>query len=219
MTGYYKEKLAADKLRRVYEIAPPRIRQYLEAEISFVLDHINPADVVLELGCGYGRVLGRLADKATLAIGIDTSKHSLRLVDRRRMPVVLSNAASLGLCDNSFDTVACIQNGISAFHVDQRRLIKEAIRITHPGGTILFSSYSEKFWNDRLGWFEIQAQHGLLGEIDYDATGNGVIVCKDGFTASTVTPDQFRDLVSDLGVNPVIEEVDGSSLFCIITLP
>jgi hypothetical protein len=36
---------------------------------------------------------------------------------------------------------------------------------------MLFSTYCERFWEERLKWFEIQAQHGLIGEIDYHATG------------------------------------------------
>jgi len=217
MSGYYDEKLSAEKLRRVYEIAPPRVRQYLEAEIAFVLDHIKPTDTVLELGCGYGRVLERMAQKAAFAVGIDTSLASLRLIDRQQTPVVLTDVANPSFRDGAFDLVICIQNGISAFHVDQRSLISEALRIARHGGTILFSSYSDKFWDDRLRWFELQAQHGLLGEIDYDATGDGVIVCKDGFTVTTVTPDQFRNHTSAFGIVPIIKEVDGSSLFCVIT--
>ena len=41
-TGYYSEKLAAEKLRKVYAIATPRIRQYLDAEIHFVRERIRP---------------------------------------------------------------------------------------------------------------------------------------------------------------------------------
>jgi 2-polyprenyl-6-hydroxyphenyl methylase/3-demethylubiquinone-9 3-methyltransferase len=216
MSDYYSEKLSAERLQKVYEVAPPRVKQYLEAEIKFVLDHIKPSDRVLELGCGYGRVLGRLAQKASCTIGIDTSFSSLLLTDRKQTPVALMDATNTGFCDDVFDVVVCTQNGISAFHVDQRRLIKEALRVTRSDGTVLFSSYSEKFWDARLEWFELQAQHGLLGEIDYEATGDGVIVCKDGFRATTVIPDQFIELTSVLDITPMIEEVDGSSIFCII---
>jgi 2-polyprenyl-6-hydroxyphenyl methylase/3-demethylubiquinone-9 3-methyltransferase len=195
--------------------------QYLDAEINFVLDHIGPSDTVLELGCGYGRVLELMAQKAACAAGIDSSFDSLSLAQRltRQTPAPwlgMMDAGHLGFRDNSFDVIVCIQNGISAFKVDQRLLIEEAMRVTRRRGTVLFSSYSENFWDDRLEWFEFQAQHGLLGEIDYEATGNGVIVCKDGFKATTVTPDQFRSLTSDLGITPVIEEIDGSSVFCVI---
>lgn len=98
--------------------------------------------------------------------------------------------------------------------MDQRELIEEAMRVTRSGGTVLFSSYSERFWEDRLEWSRLQSQHALIGEIDDDATGNGVIVCKDGFRASTVNSDDFISLTSGFFVDPVITEVDGSSLFC-----
>ncbi len=80
---------------------------------------------------------------------------------------------------------------------------------------MLFSSYSDRFWKARLEWFELQAEHGLIGEIDWELTRDGLIVCKDGFEAATVGPAEFRILASCLaGVQPVIEEVDDSSIFC-----
>jgi SAM-dependent methyltransferase len=217
--SYYSARLSAERLRWCYEIAPPRVQRYLEAEIEFVLQRLIPADAVLELGCGYGRVLRRLAGKARQVVGIDTSIASLHLAreELRRAPachLLAMDAVRLGLRDNAFDLVACIQNGISAFHVDQRALIKEAVRVTRSGGTVLFSSYSPRFWDDRLEWFRIQAEHGLVGEIDEEATGDGVIVCKDGFTATTVSPDEFQALTSELGLSATTTEVDNSSIFC-----
>jgi ubiquinone/menaquinone biosynthesis C-methylase UbiE len=219
MAGYYDDKLFSEKLMRCYEIAPPRVRRYLQAEIGYVLEKIYPNDVVLELGCGYGRILPSLARKANWVIGIDTSLDSLRLgrhtlSDFSNCRLFCMDAVHLAFRDHLFDCVVCIQNGISAFHVDQDKLVHEAIRVTKSGGIVLFSSYSDKFWKDRLEWFELQSQEGLLGEIDYDKTRDGVIVCKDGFTATTVRPDQFLSLVSQLNVDAKIEEVDESSLFC-----
>lgn len=83
---------------------------------------------------------------------------------------------------------------------------------------MLFSSYSNKFWKDRLEWFSLQSEEGLLGEIDPDATGSGVIVCKDGFRATSVGPDEFISVTSELGIKPEIEEVDNSSIFCEISV-
>ena len=37
MPGYYTEKLAAERLRACYDLAPSRTKTYLEAEIDFVL--------------------------------------------------------------------------------------------------------------------------------------------------------------------------------------
>ncbi len=219
MQGYYDDNLSAERLRRCYEIAPPGIQQYLQAEIEHVCSHITPGDSILELGCGYGRVLGKIAEKCTLSVGIDTSFASLSLVpelstQHENVVIAQMDAANTGFATGSFDVVVCIQNGISAFHVDKRKLIEEAVRITRPDGKVLFSTYSEKFWNFRLEWFELQAQAGLIGEIDYDKTGDGVIVCRDGFRATTVSLEEFHKLTSGIDGKMTLREVDESSLFC-----
>jgi hypothetical protein len=34
MSGYYEDKLSAERLRRVYEAATPAVKQYLDAEVD-----------------------------------------------------------------------------------------------------------------------------------------------------------------------------------------
>ena len=222
MSNYYSDKLSAEKLKRCYEIAPPRVRQYLQAEENHVMQKIRPEDIVLELGCGYGRILPPLAQKAATVIGIDISFASLLLGreifdDKPNCYLLCMNAVQLAFHNNVFDCVICIQNGISAFHVNQRDLIKESVRVTKREGIVLFSSYSDKFWKDRLHWFQLQSEAGLLGEIDHEKTGDGRIICKDGFTATIVRPEQFLSLTAELGVDTRLVEVEESSLFCEIT--
>ncbi|MBN2170144.1 MAG: class I SAM-dependent methyltransferase [Candidatus Krumholzibacteriota bacterium] len=217
MTGYYDEKLAAERLRRCYELAPPAARRYLQAEIDHVAARVRPGDRVLELGCGYGRALAPVVPLAGEAWGIDTSLASLRLA-RRTLPAACRlarmDATRLALADCAFDLVFCIQNGVSAFHADPLDLAREALRVARPGGRVLLSSYAESFWEDRLAWFRVQAEHGLLGTIDEDATGGGVIVCKDGFRATTFGLADFGRLAAALGRDCDLEEVAGASLFC-----
>jgi len=221
---YYIDKLSAEKLKRVYEIVTPRVQQYLDAEVNHVLQKIQSSNSVLELGCGYGRVLPSLASKSKTVIGIDTSLSSLLLGKEMFSGIsncyfAQMNAGWLAFLNNTFDVVVCIQNGISAFHtchdnainrqVNQEELIKKSIRITKRSGVVLFSTYSEKFWDYRLEWFQLQATAGLLGEIDYEKTKNGNIVCKDGFTATTVSINQFKTLTSNINnIEVKIEEVD-----------
>jgi len=224
VSGYYDDKLAAERLRRVYELASPRVRQYLDAELEHVLSRLGPGDVVLELGCGYGRALAPLAARARLVVGVDTSFASLALARDELVPydnvsLLQADAVNLGIRDGAVDVVACIQNGVSAFHVDPAELMAESVRVAKPGGVALFSSYADAFWDERLAWFEAQAAEGLLGEIDYERTGDGTIVCKDGFTATTFGPEDFKALASSLGLRAALAEVDGSSLFCEIVKP
>jgi len=219
MTNYYSNLLNSNQLRKCYEIAPLRVQQFLEAEISFVLSKISTHDMVLDLGCGYGRVSIRLLEKVKKVVGIDISKDNVQLAkemvgNREQVEFYVMDAIDLKFNDHSFDTVICVQNGISAFNVDPLKLIEESIRVTRKGGTVLFSSYSEKFWNERLTWFQIQSEHGLIGEIDYQQTKNGVIVCKDGFKAVTYSEQEFLELSSNFNVKTTIFEIDNSSVFC-----
>jgi len=224
MSGYYTEKLAAERLRACYELAPPRVQTYLESEICFVLSRVSTATTVLELGCGYGRVLRHLVSRAGSVVGIDTSPRSLQMareiVASANPPhLLVMDAARMGFRDHVFDLTICIQNGICAFAADQLCLLREAARVTRTGGRLLLSSYSPRFWDDRLEWFGRQAAHGLIGEIDHDATGDGVIVCRDGFRTTTIDADGFRKLAAAIGLVPQVVEVDGSSLFCEIVIP
>lgn len=220
---YYAAKLSGERLERCYELAPPRVQQHLEAEIAHAVSLVPRGALVLELGCGYGRVLERIASVAGMVCGIDISIDSLRLALRRlkSAPHVVfggMDASKIGFAPASFECVLCLQNGISSFHVDQRFLMEAAVDVTRPGGRVLFSTYAEEFWEHRLEWFRVQSSHGLIGEIDESATRSGVIVCKDGFTATTVTPEQFSSLARGLGREAEIETIDHSCVFCEVTV-
>ncbi|MHA1244519.1 MAG: class I SAM-dependent methyltransferase [Candidatus Heimdallarchaeota archaeon] len=218
---YYSKKLSANKLKRCYDVANQRIQQYLTEEINFVLQFIKPDMKVLELGCGYGRVVKLLAEKAKTVVGIDTSQESLDLAKgylgtKSNYELKNMNAEKLDFQNESFDLVIGIQNGISAFKVDSKKLVMESLRVTKMGGYVLFSSYSENIWDARLEWFQKQSEEGLLGEIDYEKTGNGIIICKDGFKATTYSKEDFVDLMCHLQLKAEITEVDNSSIFCVI---
>jgi SAM-dependent methyltransferase len=129
------------------------------------------------------------------------------------------DSVQIAFRDRSFDLTICIQNGVCAFAVDQQQLFREAIRVTRTGGLVIFSSYTQQFWEHRLEWFEIQSAHRLIAEIDYQATGNGIIVCKDGFRATTADRVSFEKPAASLEVTPRITEVDGSSPFCEFVVP
>ena len=222
MLKYYNKILSGKALQRVYQLASPRLQQYLDAEIQHCISRIKPGDSVLDTGCGYGRVMKELKPRCRQVVGMDNSLISMlygRKLIRNDGDIHFCqmDAGALGFKDNSFDVVLCIQNGISAYKVDKKVLIDECVRVAKPNGKILFSTYSEKFWDERLKWFRAQAGENLIGPIDDELTGNGVIACTDGFKASTISPDEFESLGRDSGLSFEITEVDESSLFLEIT--
>ena len=97
--GYYDDKLSAERLKRVYDIATPGVRRYLDAEVEHVLEFVRPGDTVLETGCGYGRILPVIAAGAASVVGIDTSWASLELArgtlaDARNVRLAAADALS-----------------------------------------------------------------------------------------------------------------------------
>lgn len=224
MSNYYSEKLNAERLKRVYEIGSPRLNQYLESEIDHLLKKIKPSDTVLEIGCGYGRIIKSLLSKAQKVVGVDISSDNINMAkeylkEYENVELFQMDVAHMNFDKETFDVVIIAQNGISAFKVEPEKLLRDCLYITKKGGTILFSTYSDKFWSERLKWFQKQSEEGLLGEIDSERTCDGKIVCKDGFTATTFTEDEFISLTNVFGITPNIVEVDESSLFCEIVVP
>ena len=212
----YANKLNASRLVRVYAIASPRVKQYLQAEIDLVAGFVKPGDRILELGCGYGRVLEPLARNAGQGWGVDNAPESLWLSHQRDPEGILAamDVGALALKAHSFDLVIGVQNFISACKVSPNLLLQECLRVVRHGGRILLSSYAPEFWVHRLAWFRHQAQEALLGPIAEEATGNGVIVCQDGFTSTTFGAQAFEKLSKDCNVTAQVYLVDDSSVFC-----
>lgn len=222
MGNYYAESLNSQKLFQVYDTALPRVRQYLESEIDFVRQRLTGTERVLELGAGYGRIVRELAPHCAHIVGMDISPDSVRLgkgylKDCPNAEMVAMDVHKMHF-DAPFHVVLCLQNGLSAMRADGDT-VREILDVLAPGGTAFFSTYSARFWNHRVAWFQEQADKGLLGELDLEKTRDGVIVCKDGFRATTQTPEEYEALGRQSGYPYEITEVDGSSLFLTLHKP
>lgn len=218
--NYYAQKLNSTMLFKAYETKIPRVKQYLDAEISFVKDNLTSSERVLELGAGYGRIVKELAGDCKSIVGIDVSKESVELgreylKDSQNTKIIAMDVHDLQF-EEKFDVVLCLQNGLSAMKIKSTELIEKILEMVVSGGKVFFSTYSEKFWEYRIMWFQEQADKGLLGELDYDKTKDGVIICKDGFKATTYTQKDLEEIGDSLGYEYKIHEVDESSVFLII---
>ena len=97
---------------------------------------------VLEVGCGTGRLLARIAGFARRAVGVDLSAGMLAHARARGLDVVQASATALPIATASVD-VACSFKVLA--HVpDVRGALSEMARVVRPGGWVLAEFYNAR---------------------------------------------------------------------------
>ncbi len=129
--NYYAQKLNSQNLFKVYETKIPRVKQYLDAEISFIRDYLTGRESVLELGAGYGRIIKELAGNCKSIVGIDISDETVSLgkeylKDTSNVKIMAMDANNLTFEEN-FDVILCLQNGLSAMKITSVDLIQKIL--------------------------------------------------------------------------------------------
>jgi ubiquinone/menaquinone biosynthesis C-methylase UbiE len=95
---------------------------------------------VLELGCGTGRILSRLAEIAEEAVGIDLSEGMAAQAKARGLDVRLGDLRALPFEDDTFDLTCSFK--VLAHVPDVKTAIREAARVTRPGGHLVLELYN-----------------------------------------------------------------------------
>ena len=139
---------AAQVQRRLWGTDPRAWAELAEAHnrplFEAVLDaaHVGRGTSVLDVGCGAGLALVLAAERGATASGLDVSPGLLG-VARERLPGVDlrdGDMESLPFPDAVFDAVV----GVNAFQFagDPRRALREAARVTRPGGRVVASLFA-----------------------------------------------------------------------------
>lgn len=123
---------------------------------------IEPGDTVVEIGCGYGRIGRRLAERCNRWIGTDVSGRMLEhaateLGDCANVELVPVSGWDLEpLANQSADMVYCT---VVFMHIDEWErwsYVREAARVLRPGGRLYIDNYNlagPEGWEffDRIG--------------------------------------------------------------------
>ena len=142
---------------------------------------INEDDIILDVGCGGGINIKRMAEKAKKVYGVDYSIESVNLsreVNRQeifdgKVEVIEGNVQSLPFEDETFDIVTAFETVY--FWPDIERCFGEVKRVLKPGGTFLIGmetngndSIIMRFW-----------QHFIDMELYDDAEIKGFLKSND----------------------------------------
>jgi ubiquinone/menaquinone biosynthesis C-methylase UbiE len=97
---------------------------------------------VLEVGCGTGLILGRVAGFARSAVGVDLSAGMLAKAVARGLPVVQASATVLPVATASVDVAYSFK--VLAHVADIGAAMAEMARVVRPGGWVLAEFYNAR---------------------------------------------------------------------------
>lgn len=110
-----------------------------ELELGFV-ERFGRGRDVLEVGCGTGLLLRRMAGFARSARGVNLSPGMLERARARGLDVTEASATRLPFADASFDVVCSFK--VLAHVRDIHGALAEMARVTRPGGHVLAELYN-----------------------------------------------------------------------------
>ena len=113
----------------------------------FSLEHLNPGDAVLDIGCGAGvdsLVAAQLVGAGGRVVGLDVTpamveraRASLSRLGLANVTFQVGEAEALPFPDNDFDAV--ISNGVFNLTLDKEKALHEAHRVLKPGGRLMLA--------------------------------------------------------------------------------
>ena len=115
--------------------------------VEWGLSHIDlsTGDTVLDIGCGGGNTLARMAERVTGGhlVGIDYAETSveasrafnMELIEAGRMEILHGSVEALPFDDAHFDAVVTVESFY--FWPNPEESLKEVARVVKPGGTFL----------------------------------------------------------------------------------
>jgi SAM-dependent methyltransferase len=116
------------------------IRSFVSPLLVKLIESLDVDSLVLDVGCGPGRVLGFLSRRGLRCIGIDRSRVSIaRAVTRFARPGVVADNLHLPIADSVADVI--ISDGVIHHTADPRAAFTENLRILKPGGKFYLGVY------------------------------------------------------------------------------
>ncbi len=164
---------------------------------------IEPAFTILDVGCGGGRTIDKLAARASAGrvCGVDISDQSVvlsrktnaRWIEAGRVDIQQASVSRLPFSDGTFDLVTAVETHY--YWPDTVVDLREILRVLKPGGRVVI--IAETYKGRSLDVVYRPAMK-LLG-------------------ATYLTPDEHRDVLSAAGFAEVMVDVDhGKGWICCV---
>jgi ubiquinone/menaquinone biosynthesis C-methylase UbiE len=114
----------------------------IDDQAAALVQRVAAGADVLEVGCGTGLILERVAKFAKSVRGIDLSPGMLERARERGLDVVEGSADALPFPNESFDVAYSFK--VLAHVPDVERCLAEMFRVVRPGGRVVFDAYNRR---------------------------------------------------------------------------
>jgi ubiquinone/menaquinone biosynthesis C-methylase UbiE len=112
----------------------------IDDQAAALVRRVGAGKAVLEVGCGTGLILERVAKFARRAEGVDVSPGMVEHARRRALDVRVADATSLPYADAKFDVAFSFKVLAHVSKFDEA--LGEMLRVVRPGGHIVFDIYN-----------------------------------------------------------------------------
>ena len=168
---------------------------------------VGPGDVVLDVGCGGGRAVARLAALATegRVYGLDHSAASVaaarrtnrRWIEAGRVEIRQGTVSALPWSDASFDLVTAVESHF--WWPDLPNDLRELARVLKPGGRVALVA---EFYNGGKHAKYAERLAGISGMASLTLDEHRELLSKAGFTGMEVIEDVRRGWMCAMGRRP-----------------
>ena len=182
--------------------------------LALLMPLVKPGTRLLDLGCGQGTLVLRLARRGLAVTGLDISPTAIQVAKQRAYEsghpavfLVADLAEPLPFEEGSFEAVSAVLS----LHYFRRevtaRIVRDVARVLTPGGLLCLYVNTRAEGRGR-------AERGVVQA----ALEPGVVTEQDGVTRRYFDEDDLRELLTDLSIvrleQTTVESVEGRAKLC-----
>lgn len=182
---------------------PPKLLgDFFMQDLEYAERGVRPGSDVLEVGCGFGRLIPSLARDAKSVTGIDFSDLQLSQASEEistisNARILKMHAEALEFPDKSFDVALCMNSTLGNMPGIEREVVHEMIRVTRKGGEVVLRVFADTE-EVRQAQYENYARLGLTNVHNEGST----VVSDEGFYSRRFNEEDLKALFADSGLVP-----------------